>query len=72
MENDKTEKSLVPKAINLLNGLEDLNLIKIKGLQRQTDFTKLLAKQRENSDTAPGLDEIAKEVEAVRNERYGN
>lgn len=63
---------LNPKAISILNGLADLDLIKIRGEQRKTDFTKLLTKLRKNSDIAPDLDEIAKEVEAVRNERYGN
>ncbi len=63
---------LNPKAINILNGLADLDLIKIRDEQTKTDFTKLLTKLRKHSDTAPDLDEIAKEVEAVRNERYGN
>ena len=71
METIKVE-ILNPKAKNILKGLADLNLIKIKKEQKKPDFTQLLAKLRKQSDTAPDLNEIAKEVESVRKERYEN
>ena len=71
METIKVE-ILNPKAKNILKGLADLNLIKIKREQKKSDFTQLLEKLRKQSDTAPDLNEIAKEVESVRKERYEN
>ena len=71
METIKIE-ILNPKAKNILKGLADLNLIKIKREQKKSDFTQLLGKLRKQSDTAPDLNEIAKEVESVRKERYEN
>ena len=60
-----------PKAKRLLQDLADLNLISIsKSLDSKTDFRELLSKLRSNSDTAPSLDEITKEVENVRAMRY--
>jgi len=63
---------LNPKAKNILKGLADLNLIKIKSEQKKSDFTQLLEKLRKHSDSAPNLDEIEKEVESVRRKRYEN
>ncbi|MCK4630343.1 MAG: hypothetical protein KAT40_02810 [Bacteroidales bacterium] len=63
---------LNPKAKNILKGLADLNLINIKREQKKSDFTSLLTKLRKQSDTAPNLNEITKEVESVRKERYEN
>jgi len=37
-----------------------------------TEFRKLLSKLRVKANTAPSLDEITKEVESVRAERYAN
>ena len=71
METIKVE-ILNPKAKNILKGLADLNLIKIKKEQKKPDFTQLLAKLRKQSDTVPDLNEIAKEVESVRKKRYEN
>lgn len=60
-----------PKAKRLLQDLADLNLISIsKSLDSETDFRELLSKLRSNSDTAPSLEEITKEVENVRAIRY--
>lgn len=60
-----------PKAKRLLQDLADLNLISIsKSLDSKTDFRELLSKLRSNSDTAPSLDEITKEVENGRAMRY--
>ena len=71
METLKVE-ILNPKAKNILKGLADLNLINIKRERKKSDFTQLLAKLRKQSDTAPDLNEISKEVESVRKERYEN
>jgi hypothetical protein len=58
-----------PKALKLLNDLADMNLIAIQDSPKNT-FEGLLNKLRANSDSAPSLDEITKEVEAVRAKRY--
>ena len=60
-----------PKAKRILKDLADLNLISItKSVDSSTEFRKLLSKLRMKSSTAPSLDEIAKEIETVRTERY--
>lgn len=62
---------LNPKARKLLKNLAELKLIKISDLSdRKSEFKKLLYKLRAKSDNAPSLDEIEKEVEAVRKARY--
>ncbi len=61
---------LNPKAKNILKGLADLNLISIKKEKRQSDFMDLLTDLRSKADSAPSLDEITAEVEAVRRKRY--
>ena len=58
---------LNPKAKKLLNDLADLNLIRIK---QESNMKMLLAKLRRNESEVPSLEEITKEVEAVRNARY--
>jgi trehalose-6-phosphate synthase len=63
---------LNPKAKSILKGLADLNLISMKKEKKQSEFMDLLTKLRANSDTAPSLDEITKEVESVRSKRYEN
>ena len=61
---------LNPKAAKLLQDLADLKLISI---EKKTDdsFKKVLKNLRKNSSSAPSLEEITKEVEAVRAKRYG-
>lgn len=59
-----------PKAKQLLKSLADLNLIKIKKEKAKSDFTELLMKLRSQSEDVPSLDEITKEVESVRKDRY--
>jgi anaerobic glycerol-3-phosphate dehydrogenase len=62
---------LNPKARKLLKNLADLKLIKISdSSDRKSEFKKLLDKLRTNSDNAPSLEEIEKEVETVRKARY--
>ncbi len=61
---------LNPKAKNILKGLADLNLISIKKEKRKSDFMDLLTDLRSKADSAPSLDEITAEVEAVRRKRY--
>jgi len=59
-----------PKAKQLLKNLADLKLIRIKKEQTKSDFSELLNNLRGQSKNAPSLDEITKEVEAVRKTRY--
>ncbi len=62
---------LNPKAIKLLKDLAKLKLIKISdSSDRKSKFKKLLEKLRAKSDETPSLEEIEKEVEAVRKARY--
>jgi hypothetical protein len=60
---------LNPKALKLIKGMQDLNLIKVSKAPA-TNFTAFLKKMRRNSSTAPSLEEITKIVEKVRSERY--
>lgn len=70
MESLKIEV-LNPEAKKLLEDLEALKLIKIEKEEKpERGFQELLKKLRSNADQAPSLDEITKEVEAVRKERY--
>ncbi|HZK07762.1 MAG TPA: hypothetical protein VFC92_06135 [Bacteroidales bacterium] len=59
-----------PKAKRLLKSLADLDLIRIKKVQVKSDFSELLKKLRSQSEDAPSLEEITKEVESVRKSRY--
>lgn len=61
---------LNPKAKNLLKNLADMDLIKIKKEKVKSEFMELLDSLREKSDNAPSLEEITREVEAVRKSRY--
>ena len=61
-----------PKAKSILKSLANLNLIKIQKNTRHSDFTELLKKFRRNAESAMSLEEITKEVEAVRANRYGS
>jgi hypothetical protein len=61
---------LNPKAEKLLKDLADLNLISIRDLD-QNAFLKVVRKLRKKGQKAPlSLDEITKEVELVRANRY--
>ena len=61
---------LNPKAKSILQDLADLKLIRIQKSKIKDEFQELLDKLRMKSDEAPSLDEITKEVEAVRKARY--
>jgi hypothetical protein len=61
---------LNPKAARLLQDLADLKLISIKETKKQ-EFMKIVSKFRKKaSSDVPTLEEITKEVENVRSERY--
>lgn len=60
---------LNPKAKSLLKDLADLKLIRIKKDQIRSEFAELLEKLRGNSDDSLSLEDITKEVEAVRRGR---
>jgi len=59
-----------PKAAKLLRDLEEMNLISIRKPDKSS-FLAILEKLRSKEESAPSLDEITKEVEAVRTKRYG-
>lgn len=60
---------LNPKAKKLLQDLADLNLIAIRD-NKQDVFINTIKKLRAKKSTI-SLDQITKEVEAVRSKRYG-
>ncbi|MCF8459550.1 MAG: hypothetical protein K9G46_02410 [Flavobacteriales bacterium] len=59
-----------PKALKLLQGMQELNLIKVSE-EPVSELTSYLEKMRRNCKSAPDLDEIANMVNEVRAERYG-
>jgi hypothetical protein len=61
---------LNPKAKALLKDLANLDLIRIKKEKSENTFSEVLKKFRSKSDEAPSLEEITREVEAVRKARY--
>jgi hypothetical protein len=62
---------LNPKVKSILKQLADLELISISRVESsEIQFKKLLDKFRTKSKTAPSLEEITKEIENVRAERY--
>ncbi|WPP52767.1 hypothetical protein [Catalinimonas niigatensis] len=61
---------LNPKAKKLLEDLEALELIAIRKDKNQS-FEEVLRRLRKKAASAPSLEEITKEVEAVRSKRYG-
>lgn len=64
---------LNPNAKNLLNELEKLNLIRIKRKdESKPDFLDLVKNIRQKNKGEMSLEEISKEVEAVRLKRYQN
>ena len=52
-----------PKAMSLLLNLEEMNLIQIRA---RSGLSEILAKLRRNDNEMPQQEEIAKEVELVR------
>lgn len=60
---------LNPKALQLIKGMQDLKLIKVSEVPVSTLKT-YLKKMRSNSSSAPGLEEITNNVEAVRAKRH--
>ena len=60
---------LNPKALNLIKGMQDLNLIKITE-DPESKFKAYLKKMRQNSSTVPSPEEIAKIVKKVRAETH--
>lgn len=59
-----------PKARKLLEDLEDLELITIRQNEAVERLERLLGKIRNVSGPAPTFEEITKEVEMVRQQRY--
>ena len=58
---------LNPKAKKLLQNLADLKLINIRKLEEEkNNFFTAVNKLRKKADSAPSMDDITKEVEAVR------
>jgi hypothetical protein len=60
---------LNPKALKLIKGMQDLNLIKVSE-EPASKLKTYLKKMRHNASSAPSLNEITKIVEKVRAERY--
>jgi hypothetical protein len=60
---------LNPKALQLINGMQDLKLIKVSD-EPVSLLKAYLKKMRRNSSTTPSLDEITKIVDDVRAKRY--
>ena len=60
---------LNPKALQLLKGMQDLNLIKIS-VEPASQLKDYLKKMRKNAASAPTLNDINDIVEEVRAERY--
>ncbi|TVQ51387.1 MAG: hypothetical protein EA362_00390 [Saprospirales bacterium] len=61
---------LNPKAKTLLKNLADLKLIKINKQKKKTDFSHILQRLRTRTREEISIDDITKEVEAVRKKRY--
>ena len=60
---------LNPKAKALLVNMADLNLINIKS---KSSFGQRLEQLRRNAEKIPSMEEITKEVESVREQRYAS
>ena len=58
-----------PKALQLIKGMQALNLIKVSN-EPASKLKSYLKKMRRNSDSAPTLDEITEIVEEVRAKNY--
>jgi hypothetical protein len=59
-----------PRAKQLIDGLANLDLIKVTPMANKAAFKKLLEKARSSGTELPSEKEIAEEVEAVRSQRY--
>ncbi len=57
------------KALKLIKGMQELNLIKVSE-EPASKLKAYLKKMRRHSATAPGMEEITKLVEEVRADRY--
>jgi hypothetical protein len=57
------------KALKLIKGMQELNLIKVTE-EPASQVKAYLKKLRKNSKSSPSLEEITKIVEEVRAERY--
>lgn len=66
--NTVTVDILAPEAEVVLEELVSKNLIVVR--KRKT-FNEVLHQLRRNAEYAPSLEEITKEVEEVRSQRYG-
>ena len=62
---------LNPKAMQLIKGMQDLNLIKISENPNSL-LKEYLNKMRRNSSDVPDIEEIANIVNEVRAKRYAN
>lgn len=60
---------LNPKALRLLEGMQDLKLIKVSK-EPASKLSAYLKKMRNNSDNAPSPEEIQELVKGVRSKRY--
>lgn len=60
---------LNPKALQLIKGMEDLNLIKVTD-EPVSKLQSYLKKMRKNASSVPSIDEISQIVQEVRTERY--
>ncbi|MCY7290790.1 MAG: hypothetical protein LH615_01270 [Ferruginibacter sp.] len=60
---------LNPKALKLIRGMQDLNLIKVSE-EPTTKLKSYLKSMRRESSSAPSLEDITKIVEKVRAQQY--
>lgn len=60
---------LNPKALQLIKGMQDLNLIRVTE-DPASELRTYLHSVRDKKQPAPDLDEITRIVEEVRTERY--
>ena len=60
---------LNPKALKLIKGMQELNLIKVSE-EPATRLRAYLKNMRRKSSSVPSLEDITKIVEKVRAERY--
>ena len=62
---------LDPRALKLIKGMQDLNLVRVTKEPVSSDQL-YLNKMRKNASNAPSLDEITSIVEKVRSKRFTN
>jgi hypothetical protein len=60
---------LNPKALQLIKGMQDLNLIRVSD-EPTSSIQAYLKKMRKKTNTAPSAEDIAKIVDEVRTKRY--